>query len=366
MIFTAVVKPTHICNLACSYCYNDDVRDPVMVDETLARTIEQTFAYGRAHLPRRAINFIWHGGEPMVPGRRFYERVVALQREFCGDTVYSNCIQTNGVLIDAAWIAFFRRERFTISISLDGPKAIHDRFRVDARGRGSYDRVLAAIDRVRAAGLPLGICVVVSQANRAHMGEIYDALAGRGLPFNIIPLNQSGGARDGFGSMGLAPEGYADPWIEMYDRWFDAGDDYVYCSDFVFKTRAIAAGRPADCVGLARCADTNISVDPVGDVFACATLSGHADTRYGNLMEADLADLMARPVARRFRDRAEDAQCATCKWQHVCHGGCPARSYKFFGDPDRRDYYCPSLFRMYEHVEARLAEHGVSAAPPAA
>lgn len=366
MIFTAVIKPTHICNLACSYCYNDDIRDPIMRDETLARTLEQTFLYVRKYHALRAVNFIWHGGEPMVAGRRFYERVVALQQQFCENTAYSNSIQTNGILIDEAWIDFFRRERFAVSISVDGPKPVHDRFRVDARGRGSYERVMAAIDRVRAAELPLGICVVVSQANLDHMNEIYDLLAARKLPFNVIPINRSGGARDDFRTMGLAPHGYADPWIELYDRWFDAKDDYIYCSDFVFKTRAIAAGRPADCVGLARCADTNISVDPIGDVFPCAALSGHDDTRYGNIVEADLAELMASGVAARFRNRAVDDQCSRCKWQHVCHGGCPARSYKFFGDPDLRDYYCPSLFRIYEHIEARLAEKGLRAAKPAA
>jgi uncharacterized protein len=259
------------------------------------------------------------------------------------------------VLIDDSWLQFLKTHKFSVSISIDGPRHLHDKFRVDFRGRGSFDRVDRAIKMVQDAGLPLGVCVVISRANIDHVDEIYDFLASRDLRFNVIPLNRSGGARENFVDVGLDPEEYADAWIQLYDRWFEADEDYVYCSDFVFKTRAIAAGRPADCVGLANCSDTNIAIDPVGDVFPCATLSGSTATCYGNIVEQDLEVLLQSPVAMDYRQRAVDEQCSRCKWQHVCHGGCPARAYKFFGDHHRRDYYCPSLFRMYEHIAARLS-----------
>jgi uncharacterized protein len=370
MIFTAVVKPTHLCNLACTYCYNDDVRDPVMTAATLDRVVGQVLGYVRDHAPGRLASFIWHGGEPMVAGLDYFERAALLQRERAGEVRYNNSIQTNGTLIDDAWLAFLRREQFTVSISIDGPAHLHDRYRVDRRGRGSFQRVIDAIDRVAAAGIPLGVCVVISRANLDHVDEIYDLLAARKLRFNIIPLNRSGGAREHYDDVGLGAEEYATAWIRMYDRWFDADRDYVYCSDFVFKTRAILAGRPADCIGLAQCSDTNIAIDPIGDVYACATLSGTAENRYGNLVETELAEIMAGPVAADHRHRRTDPQCATCRWQHVCHGGCLARAYKFHGDHHRRDYYCPSLFRIYEHIATRLRErlpldpHHPAAPPP--
>jgi uncharacterized protein len=364
VIFTNVIKPTHICNLACTYCYNDDVRDPIMRDETLDRVVSQTFDFAERSVPDRVVNFIWHGGEPMVPGLRFYRKVVSLQKRYGRNIPFSNSIQTNGILVDENWIDFFKKHKFKVSISIDGPKALHDRYRVDARRRGSFDRVFRAIEKVQCAGIPLGVCVVISRANVDQVSEIYEFLASRQLPFNIIPLNRSGGGREHFDDVGLAAEEYAPAWIEMFDRWFDADEDYVYCSDFIFKTRAILAGRPADCIGLANCADTNISVDPVGDVFPCATLSGHDDTLYGNLVTEDLQSIMTRSPAIRFRHREVDEQCSTCKWQHVCHGGCPGRSYKFHGDFDKRDYYCPSLYAIYEHIESRVSECSLAAASP--
>ena len=365
MEFTNVVKPTHLCNLDCTYCYNDDVRDPIMKDETLERVIKETFQYAAMRPTISGVHFIWHGGEPMIPGLKFYNRVMAAQQEFSQGIPCSNTIQTNGVMINDRWLDFFKEHKFRISISIDGPRDLHDKFRLDMRGRGTYDRVMKAIDKCVDAGLPPGACVVVSRANVDRLDAIYDLMLEKRLGFNIIPLCRSGAARDNYNDVGLADDEYGDAWIELYDRWFDAPkDQFIYISDFVVKTRAIMYGKNADCIGMSSCAHSNISVDPVGDVFACATLSGHDDTRYGNLVTDSLENVMCSATALSYRMREVDPECAKCKWQHVCHGGCLARSYKFFHDHNRRDYYCPSLFKMYEHIERRLAEKGVASALP--
>jgi len=354
MIFTNVVKPTHLCNLSCKYCYNDDVRDPIMTPRTLERVVKETFSYVRREAPQRLASFIWHGGEPTLAGIEYFETAVKLQRQYGEGIAYNNSLQTNGILIKGDWLTFLKREGFTVSISIDGPSDIHDKFRVDRGGAGSFSRVIEAVHRVQDADIPLGVCVVLSKANIDHVDEIYDFLAEKKLRFNVIPLNKSGAARDNFDDVGLDAEEYAPAWIRLYDRWFEANSNYVYCSDFVFKTRAILAGRPADCIGLSQCSDTNIAIDPVGDVYPCATLSGTPANRYGNIVDNDLWTLMHGATADRYRNRDVDSQCASCRWQHVCHGGCQARAYKFFGDHSRRDYYCPSLFRIYEHIAFRL------------
>lgn len=355
-----IIKPTHICNLACTYCYNDDVREPVMRLETLDRIIEQTIKHARESDAFKAAEFIWHGGEPMVPGLRFYEQVAELQAKYASNFEVRNIIQTNGVLINEKWINFFKKNNFAVSISIDGPKHLHDVNRIDARGRGSFDRVLKAIQLVREANLNHGCALVVSKVTKGYIEEIYEFMSKERLPFNIIPMNKSGDARENYQDIGLDADEYAPIWIELYDKWFDAtGKDYIYISDFVRKTKAILMGRPQDCVGLSQCGNFNFSTDPVGDIYPCASLSGHQDLIYGNILKKDLGEILNSDIAIRYRTRGVDPHCAECKWQHVCHGGCNARSYKFFnGNYDRRDYYCPSLYAMYEHIEKRIGEKG--------
>jgi uncharacterized protein len=368
-VFTNVIKPTHICNIACRYCYNEDTRAPFMTEATLERVIEGTFAISPGSGRAARHDFIWHGGEPLVARIPFYQKAVELQRLHAAGQTYHNTVQTNGLLIDEAWVEFFKAERFQVSISIDGPRHLNDMTRVDKRGRGTFDRLQRSFALLRANDIKFGVCVVLTRANKDHAEEIFDFLQSERLPFNVIPLTLSGSARPNFGELGLAPEEYAEPWIRMFDRWFDSNrEDYVYCSDFAFKTQAILMGRPADCIGQKVCSNHHVSTDPDGYVYPCATLSGNPEWSYGNVNEAPLAELIDSPVALRARQRAVDPQCAQCRWQHVCHGGCMQRAYKFTGDHNQRDYYCPSLFRMYEHVAARLREDGtmdLSALPPA-
>jgi uncharacterized protein len=361
-----IIKPTHICNLACTYCYNDDVRDPVMKPKTLERIVQQSFDYARRKEIFDSVEFIWHGGEPMVPGLKFYESVAELQQKYSDGIEYSNIMQTNGVLINSKWIEFFKKHNYSVSISIDGPKHMHDTYRIDGRGRGSFDRVFKAIELVQASGLNNGCALVVSKATKDHVEEIFKFMAERKLPFNVIPMNKSGSARENYSDLRLDSEEYAPTWIKMYDMWFNAsGEDYIYVSDFIRKTKAILTGRARDCVALSQCGNMNFSTDPVGDIYPCASLSGHNDLIFGNILTNDLVDILNSDRATKYRTREVDPHCASCKWQHICHGGCPARSYKFFdGDYNRRDYYCPSLYAMYEHVEQRIKSKGLAAGTP--
>lgn len=362
--FTNVIKPTHICNLACTYCYNDDVRDPIMREGTLMRTLEQTASYAEQS-KAEIVHYIWHGGEPMVPGLKWYENMVQMQQTLCADVPYRNYIQTNGVLINQKWIDFFKRNDFSVSISIDGPARLNDVYRKTHQGKGSFDRVFRAIEQVQEAGLPVGICMVLSKATINHVEEILDFLVKHRLPFEPIPVVKSGGARETYLDLGLDQYEYGEAWKKLYDLWMALPEDkYVYCDDFVAKTKGIIHGHGASCFGMANCSTNNISTDPVGDVFACSTLSGSDEICYGNLVIDDLDQIMCQKIAQEFLNRKTDPHCTTCKWQHVCHGGCPARSYKFHDDINIRDYYCPSLYNIYEHIEEKLGTMGVGAAAP--
>lgn len=362
LVFTNVIKPTHICNLACTYCYNDDLREPIMREGTLLRTIEQTFSYVRSKGNSLGeIHFIWHGGEPMAVGMDFYQRVIGMQESLAQGVKYMNAIQTNGVLLNDRWIDFFLRNRFSVGVSVDGPAVVHDKYRVTHQGKGSLEKVMRKIELARSSGLEVGVCMVLGKHSLDHVDEIWDFFVECKAPLDVIPMSRSGGARDTYEELGLEPEEYALAWKQLYGRWIDLPKErYFPVQDFVDRTKAVIYGVPTSCHSAANCSLNNISTDPVGDVYPCSSLSGTDAMKYGNVCEQSLDEILASATAAELRNTRVDPDCATCKWQHTCHGGCTARRYKFHGNVHQRDYYCPSLYAMYDYIELKLRERDVA------
>ncbi|MDE9484393.1 dynobactin maturation radical SAM/SPASM protein DynA, partial [Xenorhabdus bovienii] len=288
-----ITKPTHRCNLACKYCYNEDIRHPVMTLETLEKTIKDTFDYANDKKVFTYVHFIWHGGEPMLPGINFYENVVDFQEKYSNGIKYLNALQTNGTLITQRWCDFIKKNKFFMSISIDGPKDLNDKNRVTHKDTGSFNKIIEGINKLRKNDINVGCALVMSKTNMNHTDEIYDFMFENKLPFNVIPLNKSGNAVDNYQDLGLGPDEYYLPWSKLYDKWFYAEpENYIFVSDFVRKTQAILAGRAADCIGMAQCGNTSFSVDPVGDLYPCASLSAQPGMKYGNLQNNSILELM--------------------------------------------------------------------------
>lgn len=363
MALVVVILPTYVCNLACTYCYNEGERKGVMNRDTLRGMITELNKYALLHPEQGGVEFLWHGGEPMVAGIKFFEEAVAIQRAMEWPLPYKNRMQSNGLLLDDAWISFLRLNEFTISFSLDGPMEINDRTRVDHKGRGAHTRVLAAYRAANAAGIATGVVVTLTSANAPHAAEIYRYFAKETIPFAIIPLLQAGNAKNNFEDLSISPEAYLQAWIIMYDLWL-ARDPYVPVASFIYETKAVLMGKPYICFGHANCANTTMSVEPNGDVYPCGSMTANPDNFYGNLLEAPLDDVMQSANAVRLRTRKHADDCLSCKWFHTCHGGCMSRALKYTGSIDNKDYYCHALFGMYEHIEKRIGENGLRAGLP--
>ena len=144
-----VAKPMGpACNLNCEYCFylekkalygtGEDYRMP---DEVLATFIR---SYIDAQ-PTPVVEFVWQGGEPTLLGMDFFKRVVRLQKSLAGQKTITNSLQTNGTLLTEKWCAFLKKHGFMVGISLDGPEEIHDRYRRDRKGNGTFHRVMRGL-----------------------------------------------------------------------------------------------------------------------------------------------------------------------------------------------------------------------------
>src|SRR5258708_15580232 len=151
-----VVQPTPFCNIDCRYCYLPDRTNKAVVAEaTLANLCSQVFASGWV---RDGVTIVWHAGEPMVLPIDFYRRAFRLIDGLKPtDLAVAHSFQTNGTLIDDAWCEFFAAEQISVGVSVDGPQPLHDINRRTRSGRGTFERTIAGIRRLRRHGAPFPV-----------------------------------------------------------------------------------------------------------------------------------------------------------------------------------------------------------------
>ena len=180
-----------------------------MHSDVLRRTIA-----GSMTLIPDEIFFSWHGGEPLLAGREFFETVVRLQQLYRrSEQKVENWIQTNGTLLDRDWIDFFHRHEWKLSISLDGPCDIHDSQRSYRDGRGTFEDVMSALRLMRANGMEYSVLVVLTRNSVGRVQEIYDFLVKNDIRhFDFLPCTTHG-LSDYQHNLGISAVEYANTML---------------------------------------------------------------------------------------------------------------------------------------------------------
>ena len=126
-----------------------------MSDAVLERYVRDLIA-AEVEAGERRVTFAWQGGEPTMLGVDFFEKAVALQKQYCPEGVrIENAFQTNGMLLDDDWGSFLAREDFLVGISIDGPRA--DPRPLPARSRRAPDLRQGDAGARRAPPAPGGV-----------------------------------------------------------------------------------------------------------------------------------------------------------------------------------------------------------------
>ncbi len=381
--YHVLAKPTGpICNLDCEYCFflskeqlypGDRFR---MADEMLETYVRQLLESHRTP----EVTIAWQGGEPTMIGLDFFRRAMELveQNRFPGQVI-SHTIQTNGVLVDDRWAAFFAEYDFLVGLSIDGPESLHDRYRVDKRGAGSFGRVKAGLDALQARGVDVNVLCTVHAANAHSPLEVYryfrDDLGLRFMQFIPVversseapltimnrgrgdakrserPLYVQAGDHVSDRSVGAADLGAF--LIAVFDEWVarDVGEVFVQHFDTAL---ANWHGEPgAVCVFSETCG-LAVALEHNGDLYSCDHYV-EPDYLLGNIAETPMIDLVASEQQVRFGIAKRDtlpAFCRSCEVRFACHGGCPKN--RFVQTPDGEDglnYLCPSYKAFFNHID---------------
>lgn len=342
-----ILKVTRLCNLRCVYCHDwSDSKETTMSYDQLLRVIQQALSGNRS-----AVDFVLHGGEPLMMGRKRFIRYLALQSYLARpNQKVRNHIQSNGTMLDKKWLSLLKLFNIKVSISLDATAEIHKHSRPFASGEQSWERARASVERAREEGLLSGVLMVVTQAV-LNMGakELYRRLQSENI-LSICLLAE----RPGFGmETGIQQKDYVEflaafakersrspkPWIGV--REIDA-------------ISALLQAKPSGFCELAgSCVGSFVTVEANGDVAHCDKYVGDPAFIAGNLNDQSLDEiLMGEPMSRiASRSYTGCEGYSECKYQGLCQGWCPHERYV---NDDSRSSNCCGLSPLFETMESLM------------
>jgi uncharacterized protein len=382
LAFHLLAKPTGaVCNLDCKYCFflSKEMLYPGsrfrMADELLETYIRQLL---EAHQQVPEVTIAWQGGEPTLMGLDFFKRSIELAENYRkpGQTI-QHTIQTNGTRIDDALAAFFKQHNFLVGLSVDGPKELHDAYRVNKGGSGSFEQVMKGWQTLVKHRVDVNILCTVHAANAGHPLEIYhffrDELKAQYMQFipiverattETLPIaNQGwserpGGDRPLYTQVGelvtersVKPEQYGHFLIAIFDEWLrrDVGKVFVQSFDAAL---ANWIGQPSLCIFQPTCGNA-LALEHNGDLYSCDHFVEPAFL-LGNIQESHLIELVASDQQRKFGQDKWDSlpkYCRECEVLFACYGECPRN--RFIHTPDGEpglNYLCAGYKLFFNHI----------------
>ena len=363
--FNIMLKPAgSLCNLGCAYCYYLDKadiyggREPRMNLEMLETVIREYIAAN--DVPE--VTFNWHGGEPLVLGLDFYRKAMELERKYADGKTVFNTLQTNGTLLTPEWADFLRENRFLVGISIDGPRDIHDKYRKDRGGAGTFDKVVRGIGLLQAHGVEFNTMSTVNKVSEGHGLEVYRFLQSLGSRYmQFMPVVEhvkqrhivspaTEGAR--LAPWSVSSMGFGQFMCDIFDYWVrnDVGRTFVGLFD---ATLANWCGvMPGTCAYDRTCGG-NAVIEHNGDLYPCDHFV-YPQYRLGNIAETPIRSMMESPRQVKFgidKRNSLPAKCFRCQYLHLCNGECPKHRFNRTESGETGlSALCEGYSRFYDHT----------------
>jgi uncharacterized protein len=352
---TVIMKSTNDCNLACVYCYNKQAkRSGIMSDEVLETSIKNILL---SYKPEARKTFIWHGGEPMLAGIEFFEKVkIFTDKHKRKGERFRHSIQTNGTLLNEEKIDWLISNQFDIGLSIDGTATQQNITRPYKSGKGSFDDVFNTIKILRTKQNHAGAILILTQKNVKDIKEAIQFFHENKVHIKINLLINNPCWYDK--SLYLSNQEYLSYLKEIFDYWFLQGfTEYIQLDNFMDKVEALLSGRASACSYNDTCQKSFISIGPQGDIYPCGRFDGCEDMILGNILTDDFQTILTSPKRKQLqnRDLAIQEQCSDCNYYHICKGGCLHEAY-VSGNINSKDPGCYVIKGMYAHIEKTLKD----------
>jgi len=359
--FTLLIKPSGSdCNVDCRYCFYKCRPAEIgrgrqrMSEEVLEKLVKD---YMRLRFA--LAGFAWQGGEPTLMGLDFYRKAVELQKKygFAGQEV-GNSLQTNAILLDEKWCRFLHQSRFLVGVSIDGPKEMHDYYRLDHSGAGTFERVMRAIENCREQKVEFNTLTLLNDVNVKHPDEVFDFLVGLGVKFlQFIPCVELDAATGRVTDFSITPQQYAEFQCRLFDRWVEYGPGNLSIRDFDSILSYYVAGRQTICTFDKQCSQY-IVIEHAGDAYPCDFFV-EPKWRLGSILQTPIEKLAAGALKRKFARNKKNlcSKCLVCRHLAICRGGCMKDRTPFDKDDfGRESYYCEAYKRFFDYAGPKFMQ----------
>lgn len=362
--FHVMVKPRgSICNLDCAYCYYLSKAELYpeshfrMSDELLEEFTRQYI--GAQQVPEAV--FAWQGGEPTLMGLGFFRRAMEFQEKYRkpGMKIH-NSLQTNGTMLDDEWCRFFRKHKYLIGLSMDGPRKLHDAYRVDKGGKPTFERVMSGVARLKEHEVEYNILACVHAANAEHPLEVYrflrDQVGAQFIQFIPIVERRNGtGLEEGDGVTDRSVTGrqYGAFLSAIFDEWVRRDVGRVFVQIFDVALAAWTGQRPGLCIFEETCG-TALAMEHNGDLFACDHFV-EPGYKSGSIKKIPLLELVSTHQQRAFGLAKRDTLpgcCRECEVRFACNGGCPKNRILRAPEGDGAlNHLCEGYKSFFTHID---------------
>lgn len=332
-----LVIPTNYCNMRCVYCFHNEhsCNDECMTYETLERFIMCTqHSYTE-------INYIWHGGEPLSMGQKFYEKALDFQQKYSKkNQKITNAIQTNLTLLTDDFAKFLIKNNFSFGSSFDGI--------VNEKTRGMSKKILAGRDLLIKNGASCGFIQVITNINVTKMIENYNFFKGRNISFSINLYVEDTTRND---KLKLDINDYLSNIYKLYDLWVYDKQCTIRITQFQEIISFILFSNKSTCQ-YCSCLGHWISIRPNGDLYPCNRFFPD-EYKYGNIY--DYSNLESAFNSNGFRKILTDAierreKCKDCDIYTYCEGGCNNNAICENGIKNNGGKSCLALKEMYKYI----------------
>ncbi len=369
--FHIMAKPIGpICNLDCKYCFylEKERLYPGEINFRMSEKVLESFIRQKieAHTTD-VVSFAWQGGEPTLLGVNYFKKIIEIQKKFADGKKIENGFQTNGILLNDEWCSFLSENDFLIGLSIDGPKELHDNFRVHKGGQPTFDSVMGGIQFLKKHNVEFNTLTVVNRKNSYHPLEVYEFLKEAGSRYmQFIPVversvkdEKSEFVLPDYGNDAKVTDWSVDPLqygnflCEIFDEWVrkDVGEYFIQIFDVALESWL--GFQQSLCVFNETCGKA-LAIEHNGDLYSCDHYV-YPDYKLGNIIEHPLESLVFSEKQKEFGKDKKDKlpqYCLNCEVKFACNGECP--KHRFINTPDGEsglNYLCAGYKKFFNHID---------------